>query len=81
MVPWYFFSSLVLTDYPTPEEEHNETLTYIRQKFNNTTLDVMDTIDNNGITKWNGEQVKEEIKDHMDKRLRYSEIHKRLTVR
>jgi hypothetical protein len=77
----YDLSRVVPYDFPTPSDEYDDTLVYVQQKFNSGSLDIVDTIDNYGITRWDGEQVREEIKDHMDKRVRYSEIHKRLTMR
>tara|TARA_R100001015_G_C4561793_1_gene121512 strand:- start:96 stop:305 length:210 start_codon:yes stop_codon:yes gene_type:complete len=58
----YDLSRVVPYDYPTPSDEYDETLVYVQQKFNNTTLDVIDTIDSNGITKWSAEEVKEDKK-------------------
>ena len=69
----YDLSRIVPYDFPTPSDEYDDTLVYVQQKFNSGSLDIVDTIDNYGITRWDGEQVREEIKDHMDKRVRYSE--------
>jgi hypothetical protein len=77
MTRWaYDLSRVVPYDYPTPEEEHNDTLMYVQQKFNNNTLDVIDTIDSNGAKRWNAKEIKKKTK-----KMRYSEIHKRLTIR
>ena len=70
MARWvYDLSKFVPYDYPTPSDEYDDTLMYIQQKFNNTTLDVIDAIDNSGITKWNVEEVKEDKK--MRRSIRY----------
>ena len=66
----YDLSTLLPSDYPTPEEEHNDTLVYVQQKFNNSTLDVMDMIDNNGARKWHAREGEQEARE--DKKMRRS---------